>query len=109
MGSVTTPHFHKCQGEQMKKAKNSQGFGKAMIIENLFSDMDFRHYYLQNQRFFKYIGQSILLFCLSVCLSPTGHNSKPIVMKLYQVVEVVSTEKPIYFEVKGHLEVKFLK
>ena len=33
-GSVTTPHFHKCQGEPMKKAKNSQGFGKAMIIEN---------------------------------------------------------------------------
>jgi len=32
---VTTPHFHKCQGEPMKKAKNSQGFGKAMIIENL--------------------------------------------------------------------------
>ena len=24
--------------------------------------------YLQNRRFFKYIGQSILLFCLSVCL-----------------------------------------
>ena len=39
--------------------------------------------------------------CLFVCLSPTGHNSKPIVMKLYQVVEVVSTEKPIDFEVKG--------
>ena len=33
--SVTTPHFHKCQGEPMKKAKNSQGFGKAMIIENI--------------------------------------------------------------------------
>ena len=40
-------------------------------------------------------------FFLSVCLSPTGHNSKPIVMKRYQVVEVVSTEKPIDFEVKG--------
>ena len=31
-------------------------------------------------------------FCYSVCLSPTGHNSKLIVMKLSQVVEVVSTE-----------------
>ena len=38
---------------------------------------------------------------LSVSLSPTGHNSKPIVIKLYQVVDVVSTEKPIDFEVKG--------
>ena len=49
---------------------------------------------------------------LSVCLKlerPTGHTSKPIIMKLYQVVEVVSTEKHIDFEVKGHLEVKFLK
>ena len=35
--SVTTPHFHKCQGEPMKKAKNSQGLGKAMIIENLYT------------------------------------------------------------------------
>ena len=32
---VTTPHFQKCQGEPMKKAKNSQDLGKAMIIENL--------------------------------------------------------------------------
>ena len=55
-------------------------------------------YSLQNRRFFKYIGQSILLFCLS----PPGHNSKPIV-KLYQVVEVVSTEKTIDFEVKGQI------
>ena len=39
--------------------------------------------------------------CLSVRLSPTGHNSKLIDMKLYQIVEVVSTEKPIDFEVKG--------
>ena len=39
--------------------------------------------------------------CLSVL--PTGHNSKLIVMKLYQDVEVVSTEKPIDFDVKGHL------
>ena len=30
-------------------------------------------------------------------------------MKLYQVVEIVSTEKLIDFEVKGHLQVKFLK
>ena len=43
----------------------------------------------------------ILSVCLSVCLSPTGHNSKPLVMKLYQIVEVVSTEKPNDFEVKG--------
>ena len=50
-----------------------------------------------------------LLFCRSVFISPTGHNSKPIIMKLYQIVEVVSTEKSIDFEVKGHLEVKFLK
>ena len=50
-----------------------------------------------------------LSVCLFVCLSPTGHNSKPIVMKLYQDVEVVSTEKPLDFEVKGQLEVKFRK
>ena len=49
------------------------------------------------------------LVCLSVYQSPTGHNFKPIVLKLYEVVEVVSTEKPIGFAVKGHLEVKFLK
>ena len=40
--SVTTPHFHKCQGEPMKKAKNSQGFGKAMIIENLYDKKTYR-------------------------------------------------------------------
>ena len=40
---------------------------------------------------------------MSVCLSPAGHNFKPSVMKLYQVVEVVSTEKPIDFEVKGQI------
>ena len=56
--------------------------------------------YLQNRRFFKYIGQSILWFCLSVCQSPTGHNLKPIFTKLHQVIEVASTEKPIDFEVK---------
>ena len=59
--------------------------------------------------FLNIIGQSLLLFCvcLAVCLfgcqSPTGHNSKPTVMKLYQVVEVVSTEKPIDFAVKGRI------
>ena len=41
-GSVTTPHFHKCQGEPMKNAKNSQGFGKAMIIENLYAKKNYR-------------------------------------------------------------------
>ena len=51
--------------------------------------------------FAKYRAMHDVSFCLSVCLLPTGHNSKPIVMKLYQVVEVVSTEKPIAFEVKG--------
>ena len=40
-----------------------------------------------------------LFVCLSVCQSPPGHNAKPIVMKLYQDGEVVSTEKPIDFEV----------
>ena len=39
----------------------------------------------------QYIGESIFLFCLFLCLSATGHNAKPIIMKLYQVVEVVST------------------
>ena len=42
---------------------------------------------------------------LFVCQLPTGHNSNPIVMKLDQIVEVVLTEKPVDFEVKGHLEV----
>ena len=51
----------------------------------------------------------VLSVCLSVFQLPTVKNSKPIVMKLYQVVEAVSSEKPIDFEVKGHLEVKFLK
>ena len=36
--------------------------------------------------------QFVILF---VCQSPTGHNSKLIIMKLYQAVEVVTTEKPI--------------
>ena len=40
--SVTTPHCHKCQGEPMKKAKNSQGFRKAMMIENLYAKKTYR-------------------------------------------------------------------
>ena len=63
---------------------------------------------LAKSKFFK-LYCSVDFFILSVCLSSTGHNSKPIIMKLHQVVEVVSTENPIDFEVKGHLEVKFLK
>ena len=42
---------------------------------------------------------SYLFGCMSL---PAGHSSKLIIMKLYKVVEVVSTEKPIDFEVKGH-------
>ena len=42
-----------------------------------------------------------LSVCLVVWQLPTGHNLKPIFTKLYHVVEVVSTEKPIDFEVKG--------
>ena len=42
---------------------------------------------------------------LFVCLSPTGHYYKPVVMKLHQVVEVVSIEKPLILRSK----VKFLK
>ena len=64
--------------------------------------------YLQNRKFLKYVGQSILVFCLSgclsvccVCQSPTCHNFKSIFTKLQQDVEVVSTEKPIDLEVKG--------
>ena len=53
-----------------------------------------------NLRFCKYIGQSILLFCLSVCQSPTGHNFKPIFTKLHHMVEFVIRKKPIVFEVK---------
>ena len=52
----------------------------------------------------------ILCFvCLFVNRNTGGHNSKLIVMKLHQVVEVASTEKPIDFELKGHLELKFIK
>ena len=51
--------------------------------------------------FVDFVILSVCLYvCLFVCLSPAGHNSEPIVVKLYQVVEVVSTEKPIDFEVK---------
>ena len=59
-------------------------------------------YYLQNRRFFKYICQSILLFCLFffVCQSPTGHNFKPIFTKLHHMVEYVIRKKTIVFEVK---------
>jgi len=46
---------------------------------------------------------------INVCQSPTGQNSKPIIMKLCHVEEVVSTEKPIDFGVKGHPDVRFLK
>ena len=47
----------------------------------------------------------------SICLLANRllDNSKPIVMTIYQVVEVASTEKPIDVEVKGHLEIRFLK
>ena len=80
----------------------------------------------ENRRIFKNIGWLCALLCLSVCLllfaklkifqvywsvdfvilsvccqSPTGHNSKLINMKHYDVVEVVLTEKRIDFEVKG--------
>ena len=33
--------------------------------------------------------------CLSVCLSHTGHNFKPIFMKLHHMVEFVRRKKPI--------------
>jgi len=49
----------------------------------------------------------ILAVCLCVCQLHTVHNFKLIVIKLFQVGEVVSTETPLDFEVKGHLEVKF--
>ena len=48
--------------------------------------------------------------CLYVCLSIACRSQfKTNLHKLYKVVQVVSTEKPIDFEVKGHLDVKFLK
>jgi len=61
--------------------------------------------YFQNRRLFKYIGESIFLFCLAVCLSvclfllPTGHKLKPMFTKLHQLIEVVSTEKAFDFEI----------
>ena len=56
--------------------------------------------YLQNWRFFKYIGQSILLFCLFVCQSPTGHNFKLIFTKLHHLVGIVMRKKTVVVEVK---------
>ena len=41
-----------------------------------------------------------LLFCLSVCLSPTGHNFQPIFTKFYHMVQFVISKKPIVFKVK---------
>ena len=38
--------------------------------------------------------------CLFVCLSPTGHNFKPIFTKLHHMVEFVIWKKQIVFEVK---------
>ena len=52
--SVTTPHFHKCQAEPMKKAKNSQGFGKAMIIENLYAKKTYIYIYIFGDFCFRY-------------------------------------------------------
>ena len=65
---------------------------------------------LQNQRFFNYISSTILLFCLSVCLSlcpsVTGHNFKPIFTKLHHMVEFVICKKHIVFEVKRSTQAK---
>ena len=65
--------------------------------------------YLQNWRFFsRYWLVDFII--LSVCLSPTGHNFKPIFMKLQHMVELVITKKPLIFEVKrSAAEVVFLK
>ena len=57
--------------------------------------------------FSKYIGQKILLVCLSVCQSPTGHNLKTIFTELHQAVEVFSTEKPIDLRSKVILRSNF--
>ena len=40
-----------------------------------------------------------LSVCLSVFLLPTGHNFKPIFTKLHYMVEFVTSNKPIVFEV----------
>ena len=46
--------------------------------------------------------RSVCLFvCLSVCLSPTGHNFKPILKKLHHTVEFVMRKKPIVLRSKG--------
>ena len=57
--------------------------------------------YLQNRRFFQvYWSVDFVILSLSVCLSPTGHNFKPIVTKLHHIGEFVIRRKPIVFEVK---------
>ena len=47
-------------------------------------------------------------FCYSVCLclSPAGHNFKPIFTKLHQMVEFVIRKKSIVFEDKRSTDVK---
>ena len=54
--------------------------------------------------FLKNIGQSILLFCLFVCVfvcqSPTGYNFKPIFTKLHHMVEFEISKKPIVLRSK---------
>ena len=44
--------------------------------------------------------------CLSVCLSPTGHNFKLIFTKLHHMVEFVIRKKPIVFDVKRSTKAK---
>ena len=70
-----------------------------MEVLNKFGEARVR-FLLQNPRFFKYIWSVYFVILSFVCQSPTGHNSKPIVMKLYEVVEVISTENSVDFEVK---------
>ena len=41
-----------------------------------------------------------LSVCLSVLLSPTGHNFKPIFTNLHHMVEFVIRKKPVVIEVK---------
>ena len=74
------------------------GFCKYRALHNVFFLILVKSNIFQVYWFVDFV---ILSVCLSVCLSPTGHKSKPLVMKLYQIVEVVSTEKPNDFEVKG--------
>jgi len=76
--------------------------------EVLFSLLSLSVCYLQIRRFFKYIGQSILLFCLFFCLSaclfvcssPPCHNFNPIDTKLHHIVEFLKRKKTFVFEVK---------